>query len=1171
MDRKFNEYSKFNLSDINKEILKKWDEENVFESSIKEREGAPSFVFFEGPPSANGMPGIHHVMARTIKDIICRFKTMKGFQVMRKAGWDTHGLPVELGVEKALGITKEDIGTKISVDDYNAACRKEVMKYTKEWEDLTHRMGYWVDMHNPYITYENSYIETLWWLLKQLYNKNLLYKGYTIQPYSPAAGTGLSSHELNQPGCYRDVKDTTVTAQFHVKDNGNSVVEAIKAKAADGFKDNICIIAWTTTPWTLPSNTALCVGPKIQYVALETFNPYNGTPMVCFMAKERVSAYFAADGAEKDFADYQAGDKVVPYRVIAEFSGSDLVGIAYEQLFPWVKPVDKIGDKIVVNENGFCVIPGDYVTTEDGTGIVHIAPTFGADDAFVAKAAGIPSLFMINKKLETRPMVDFTGKYWLIDELDPDFVEKCINKELYKDYEGEYVKNAYSPKYNVDGKYDEKAALKDEDLNIVICMRMKQAGTAFKIEKHVHNYPHCWRTDKPILYYPLDSWFIRSTACKDRMVELNKTIKWKPEHTGTGRFGKWLENLNDWNLSRSRYWGTPLPIWRSDDKEELCIGSVEELYNEIEKSVAAGFMKSNPWKEKGFVPGDYSKANYDKIDLHRPYVDDIILVSPTGKPMKRELDLIDVWFDSGSMPYAQIHYPFENKEALDSRTVYPADFIAEGVDQTRGWFFTLHAIATMVFDSVAYKSVISNGLVLDKNGNKMSKRLGNAVDPFGAIEKYGTDPLRWYMISNSSPWDNLKFDTAGVEEVSRKFFGTLYNTYSFFALYANVDGFDNSLPQVPVSERPEIDRWIISLLNSLIAEVNSQLEDYEPTKAARAISDFVGDNLSNWYVRLNRKRFWAGEMTTDKLSAYQTLYTCLETVALLIAPVSPFFADKLYRDLTAVTNGCAKSVHLAKFPTVDESVINPTLEEQMQVAQDCTSMVLALRRKANLKVRQPLSTIMVPMMSEAQKADIEAMSSLILSEVNVKNIKFVGNEDGVLVKRVKPDFRKLGPKHGKVMKQLGKMISEMSQADIIEFEKNGSFTFTIDGTQATVEACDVEIISEDIPGWLVANEGNLTAALDITVTEELRREGIAREIVNRIQNIRKDNDFDITDRIKVVISKNENSDAAITEYTDYISKQVLADSLVICDSVAGDDTTQLDMDDYTLTVKVTKS
>ncbi|MDD6778025.1 MAG: isoleucine--tRNA ligase [Bacteroidales bacterium] len=1171
MNRKFNEYSKFNLSEINKEILEKWDEENVFESSIKEREGAPSFVFFEGPPSANGMPGIHHVMARTIKDIICRYKTMKGFQVMRKAGWDTHGLPVELGVEKALGITKEDIGSKISVDDYNAACRKEVMKYTREWEDLTHRMGYWVDMQHPYITYENSYIETLWWLLKQLHGKGLLYKGYTIQPYSPAAGTGLSSHELNQPGCYRDVKDTTVTAQFRVKDNGNSVVEAIKAVAADGFRQNICIIAWTTTPWTLPSNTALCVGPKIQYVAVETFNPYNGSPMVCILAKERVSAYFAADAATKPFAEYQPGDKVVPYRVIAEFSGSDLVGIAYEQLFPWVKPVDKIDDKIVVNENGFRVIPGDYVTTEDGTGIVHIAPTFGADDAFVAKAAGIPSLFMINKKMETRPMVDFTGKYWLMDELDPDFVENCINKELYKDYEGEFVKNAYSPKYNVDGKYDEKAATKDEDLNVVICIRMKQAGSAFKIEKHVHNYPHCWRTDKPVLYYPLDSWFIRSTACKDRMVELNKTIKWKPEHTGTGRFGKWLENLNDWNLSRSRYWGTPLPIWRSDDKEEICIGSVEELYDEIEKSVAAGIMKSNPWKEKGFVPGDYSKENYDKIDLHRPYVDDIVLVSPTGKPMKRELDLIDVWFDSGSMPYAQIHYPFENKEALDSRTAYPADFIAEGVDQTRGWFFTLHAIATMVFDSVAYKSVISNGLVLDKNGNKMSKRLGNAVDPFSTIEKYGTDPLRWYMISNSSPWDNLKFDPAGVEEVSRKFFGTLYNTYSFFALYANVDGFDNSLPQVPMSERPEIDRWIISLLNSLVAEVGRQLDDYEPTKAARAISDFVGDNLSNWYVRLNRKRFWAGEMTTDKLSAYQTLYTCLETVALLIAPVSPFFADRLYRDLTAVTKGCDKSVHLAKFPSVDESVINPALEEQMQVAQDATSMVLALRRKANLKVRQPLSTIMVPVMSDTQKADIEAMGDLILNEVNVKSIKFVGNEDGVLVKRVKPDFRKLGPKHGKVMKQLGKMIAEMSQADIIEFEKNGSFTFLINGTPATVEACDVEIISEDIPGWLVANEGNLTVALDITVTEELKREGIAREIVNRIQNIRKDKNFEITDRINVTISSCATSNEAINEYADYISKQVLADSLVVASSLEGDECIELDMDGYSLSVIVAKS
>lgn len=1171
MNNKFKEYSKFNLSDVNKDVLKKWDAENVFEESIKEREGAPSFVFFEGPPSANGMPGIHHVMARTIKDIICRFKTMKGFQVMRKAGWDTHGLPVELGVEKALGITKEDIGKKISVDDYNAACRREVMKYTKEWEDLTHKMGYWVDMKNPYITYENSYIETLWWLLKQLYNKGLLYKGYTIQPYSPAAGTGLSSHELNQPGCYRDVKDTTVTAQFKVVDNGNAVVEAVKAKAAEPFKDNIVILAWTTTPWTLPSNTALCVGPKIEYVALETFNPYNGTPMVAFVAKPRVNAYFSAEGAEKPFEEYKAGDKVVPYRVIAEFTGKDLVGMKYEQLFPWVKPVDKIDDKIVVNENGFRVIQGDYVTTEDGTGIVHIAPTFGADDAFVAKAAGIPSLFMINKKMETRPMVDFSGKYWEMNDLDEDFVNNCVNKELYKEYEGEYVKNAYSPKYNVNGKYDEKAASKDEDLNIVICMRMKQAGTAFKIEKHVHNYPHCWRTDKPILYYPLDSWFIKSTACKDRMVELNKTIKWKPEHTGTGRFGKWLENLNDWNLSRSRYWGTPLPIWRSEDKEEICIGSIQELYDEIEKSVAAGFMKSNPYKDKGFVPGDYSKENYHKIDIHRPYVDDIILVSPTGKPMKRELDLIDVWFDSGSMPYAQIHYPFENKEALDSGKVYPADFIAEGVDQTRGWFFTLHAIGTMVFDSVAYKSVISNGLVLDKNGNKMSKRLGNAVDPFGAIEKYGIDPLRWYMISNSSPWDNLKFDPSGVEEVSRKFFGTLYNTYSFFALYANVDNFDNSLPQVPFTERPEIDRWIISLLNSLILEVNKQLEDYEPTKAARAISDFVGDNLSNWYVRLNRKRFWGGEMNNDKLSAYQTLYTCLETVALLIAPISPFFADQLYRDLTLVTEGNNKSVHLAKFPEADESVINKDLEEQMQVAQDVTSMVLALRRKANLKVRQPLSTIMVPVLNDRQKSDIEAMSALILSEVNVKGLKYVGNEDGVLVKKVKPDFKKLGPKYGKNMKLIAKLISEMSQSDIIEFEKNGQFTFDVNGAPATVETCDVEIISEDIPGWLVANEGNLTVALDITVTDELKREGIAREIVNRIQNIRKDKDFDITDRIKVAISANENSDAAIEEYKEYISKQVLADEIIVKNLDGAEDAIDLDMDGYLLQVTVKKS
>lgn len=1170
MKNKFKEYSKFNLSEINKEVLDKWNREDVFAQSIKVREGAPSFVFYEGPPSANGMPGIHHVMARTIKDIICRFKTMKGYQVMRKAGWDTHGLPVELGVEKALGITKEDIGKKISVDEYNAACRKEVMKYTKEWTDLTHQMGYWVDTDNPYITYENSYIETLWWLLKQLYNKGLLYKGYTIQPYSPAAGTGLSSHELNQPGCYRDVKDTTVTAIFKVVEDDNKILADIKSKADEKFVGNVNIIGWTTTPWTLPSNTALCVGPKIEYVAVETYNPYNAEPMVVLMAKARLNAYLDVKGAELPLDEYKQGDKVVPYRVIAEYQGTELVGIKYHQLFPWVKPVDMVDGKPVINENGFRVIPGDYVTTEDGTGIVHIAPTFGADDAFVAKAAGIPSLFMVNKKGETRPMVDFSGKYWSVDELDEDFVKNCINLDEYKEYAGAYVKNAYDPQFNPGGKYDEVAATKAEDLNIVLCMKMKQTGTAFKIEKHVHNYPHCWRTDKPVLYYPLDSWFIRSTACKERMFELNKTINWKPEHTGTGRFGKWLENLNDWNLSRSRYWGTPLPIWRSEDGEEICIGSIQELYDEIEKSVAAGVMYSNPYKEKGFVPGDYSKANYDKIDIHRPYVDDIILVSPSGKPMKRELDLIDVWFDSGAMPYAQIHYPFENKEVLDNGTVFPADFIAEGVDQTRGWFFTLHAIGTMVFDSVAYKSVISNGLVLDKNGNKMSKRLGNAVDPFGAIEKYGTDPLRWYMISNSSPWDNLKFDTDGVEEVSRKFFGTLYNTYSFFALYANVDGFDNSATQVEFEKRPEIDRWILSLLNSLVAEVTKQLEDHEPTKAARAISEFVGDNLSNWYVRLNRKRFWGGEMDEDKLSAYQTLYTCLETVALLIAPISPFYADQLYRDLTAVTMNEAKSVHLALYPVADESIINKELEAQMKVAQDITSMVLSLRRKKNLKVRQPLTTIMIPVLDEKQKEEVEAMSALILNEVNVKGIKFVSNEDGVLVKRVKPDFKKLGPKYGKIMKALAGKVAGMSQKDIIEFEKAGQFTFNIDGIEATVELADVEVISEDIPGWLVANEGSLTVALDITVTDELKREGIARELVNRIQNIRKDKDFNITDKIAVKISSNENTDLAVEEYKEYISKQVLADSIIVADVETCEDKIELDMEDYKLAVVVEK-
>ena len=1161
MSKKFTEYSQLNLSEINKEVLKTWDENDVFSKSMTEREGCPSFVFYEGPPSANGMPGIHHVMARTIKDTFCRFKTMKGFQVKRKAGWDTHGLPVELGVEKALGITKEDIGKTISVADYNKHCRTDVMKFTKEWTDLTHKMGYWVDLDNPYITYDNRYIETLWWLLQQLYKKGLLYKGYTIQPYSPAAGTGLSSHELNQPGCYRDVKDLTVVAQFKMKNPKPEMAEW----------GTPYFIAWTTTPWTLPSNTALCVGPKIDYVAVQTYNSYNGEKMTVVLAKPLLYAHFNKKAEGLALEDYKPGDKLVPFRVVGEYKGTDLVGMEYEQLIPWVKPVEVAEDGTwkEAADKAFRVIPGDYVTTEDGTGIVHIAPTFGADDANVARAAGIPSLFMINKKGETRPMVDLTGKFYLIEELDEAFVKECVDVEKYKEYEGRWVKNAYDPQFTVDGKYDEKAAQAAESLDVYICMMLKQQGLAFKTEKHVHNYPHCWRTDKPVLYYPLDSWFIRSTACKERMMELNKTINWKPESTGSGRFGKWLENLNDWNLSRSRYWGTPLPIWRSEEGEEICIGSVEELYNEIEKSVAAGFMTENPYKKLGFQPGVYNKENYDKIDLHRPYVDDIILVSASGKPMKRESDLIDVWFDSGSMPYAQLHYPFENKELIDSRSYYPADFIAEGVDQTRGWFFTLHAIATMVFDSVAYKNVISNGLVLDKNGNKMSKRLGNAVDPFGAIEKFGSDPLRWYMITNSSPWDNLKFDTEGVDEVRRKFFGTLYNTYSFFALYANVDGFTYAEKDVPMNERPEIDRWILSLLNTLIKNVDACFTDYEPTKAGRLITDFVNDNLSNWYVRLNRKRFWGSAMSTDKLSAYQTLYTCLETVAKLMAPIAPFYADRLYMDLIGVTGrDQVVSVHLAKFPVADESLINAELEARMQMAQDVTSMVLALRRKVNIKVRQPLQCIMIPVVDEAQKQHIEAVKDLIMNEVNVKEIKFVDGAAGVLVKKVKCDFKKLGPKFGKQMKAVAAAVAGMSQEAIAELEKNGSYTFQLEGGEAVVEASDVEIFSEDIPGWLVANEGKLTVALEVTVTDELKREGIARELVNRIQNIRKNSGFEITDKIAIVLSKNPNTDDAINEYNTYICNQVLANSLVLADEV--ENGTEISFDDFSLYVNVTK-
>lgn len=1178
---KFTERDGLNLFGVNEEVLKEWDKNDLFHRSIDEREGCPSFVFFEGPPSANGHPGIHHVMARTIKDVFCRYKTMQGFQVKRKAGWDTHGLPVELGVEKELGITKEDIGKTISIEEYNAQCRRNVMKFTQEWTDLSHLMGYWVDMEHPYITYDNAYIESLWWLLSQLYQKGLLYKGYTIQPYSPAAGTGLSSHELNQPGCYRDVKDTTVTAQFRIL----NPTEDMKGWGEAYF------LAWTTTPWTLPSNTALCVGPSFEYVTVRTYNPYTAEPITVVLSADRLSAYFKAEGAELPLEEYKAGDKVIPYRVVGSHKGHELEGMRYSQLMPWVKPTEKLADTapdfvkeyaqanpdavfevghdkfVELEELGFRVILGDYVTTEDGTGIVHIAPTFGADDARVAKAAHIPSLFMITKGGETRPMVDLRGKYYVLDECDATFVDKCVDREAYSRHEGDYVKNAYAPEFNKDGKYDEKAAAKAEDLNIVICLEMKQAGEAFKIEKHVHNYPHCWRTDKPILYYPLDSWFIRSTAVKERMIELNKTIRWKPESTGTGRFGKWLENLNDWNLSRSRYWGTPLPIWRNKDShEEICIGSVEQLYNEIEKSVKAGVMKSNPLKDNGFVPNDYSKNNYDKIDLHRPYVDNVVLVSETGKPMYRETDLIDVWFDSGSMPYAQLHYPFENKELLDKRVVYPADFIAEGVDQTRGWFFTLHAIATMVFDSVAFKAVISNGLVLDKNGNKMSKRLGNAVEPFGAIQKYGSDPLRWYMITNSSPWDNLKFDEDGVQEVARTYFGKLYQTYSFFAMYANVDGFDGKVAELPLEKRPEIDRWIISELNTLIKNVTEAFEDYEPTRAGRMISTFVIDNLSNWYVRLCRKRFWAGEMDDDKLSAYQTLYRCLFTVSKLMAPIAPFYADRLYGDLKAASaeNGCV-SVHLSAFPKVEASEIDTTLEQRMELAQKVTSMVLSLRKKEHVIVRQPLQKICIPATDACQKENIEAMSQLILDEVNVKELEFV--EGDMLEKKVKCNFRVMGKKFGKLMKAVAAAVGALSQDAINELSVNGSVQVDVDGQTVEIVREDVEIVSEDIPGWTVANDGALTVALDLEITEELKNEGMAREIVKRIQAYRKSSGFEITDHIHVVLSHDDNLQKAVEAYHDYICSQVLADKLEFGAPESGE---ELDFEDFKISVYITK-
>ncbi|MCI5834099.1 MAG: isoleucine--tRNA ligase [Prevotella sp.] len=1184
MAKRFPEYnSPLNLSETNKEILKIWDAHNLFEASMREREDGPSFVFYEGPPSANGKPGIHHMMARTIKDIFCRYKTMQGYCVRRKAGWDTHGLPVELAVEKSLGITKEDIGKKISVDDYNAACRREVMKYTAEWTDLTHKMGYWVDLDDPYITYDNRYIESVWHLLGELYRKGYLYKGYTIQPYSPAAGTGLSSHELNQPGCYRDVKDTTATALFTILDPKEEMT---------GW-GTPCFMAWTTTPWTLPSNTALCVGPKFEYVAVRTYNPYTADKITVVMARELVKAYFKPEGEKGDMDSYKKGDKVLPYRIQGSWKGAELTGMRYEQLMPWVKPLFKVDDNStkevkgyaathpdkcfsVRNDNfveaadlAFRVIEGDYVTIDDGTGIVHIAPTFGADDAKVAKAAGIPSLFMINLKGETRPMVDFQGKYYLLKDCNETFVEKCVDVELYSRYQGKYVKNAYEPRFNVGGKYDAKAAEKAEDLNEELSIELKVAGKAFRIEKHMHNYPHCWRTDKPVIYYPLDSWFIRTTAARDTLIDLNKNIKWKPAATGSGRFGKWLENLQDWNLSRSRYWGTPLPIWRTEDGlEEIIISDFTQLSSEIDKAVEAGLMKENPITAKGFKPGVYTKENYELFDIHRPYVDEIILLSPSGKPMRRETDLIDVWFDSGAMPYAQCHYPFEHKEDLESGKIYPADFIAEGVDQTRGWFYTLHAIAGMVFNSVAYKAVISNGLVLDKNGNKMSKKLGNAIDPFNNIERFGSDAVRWYMIENSQPWDNIKYDEEGVAEVSRKLFATLQNTYKFLALYANVDDFDPNTPQVPLAERPEIDRWILSLLNTLVKDVTADLDDYEPTKAARAISAFVGDNLSNWYVRLNRKRFWGGTMNADKLAAYQTLYTCLKTVALLMAPFAPFYADRLYNDLTALGDEY-NSVHLALFPTADEAAIDPALERRMALAQIITSNVLALRRKVNIKVRQPLAVLMIPAVDREQMDAIEAIKDLVAAEVNVKELRITPPGRSELVKRIKADFKKLGPRFGKIMKDLSKAISTMSQEDIAHLENEGSFTFSNLQGEPVITLDDVEIIPEDVPGWIVANEGNVTVALDITLTPELKAEGMARELVNRIQNLRKAMGLEITDRINVILSRTPETEQALTSFRNYIATQVLADSLELSYTLA-DNATDLDIDGLIVKALVNK-